>query len=78
MSSSSSRFRPTQRSARMTGPLDRMESAGVAFHEAVAEGFRALAATDGERWLVVDGAGPVDDVTRRVDLAFDAWAGARR
>lgn len=37
---------------------DRLEAAGEAFHAAVAEGFRSLAAADPSRWLVVDGDAP--------------------
>jgi dTMP kinase len=33
---------------------DRLESADLAFHHAVRDGFRALAATDPERYLVLD------------------------
>jgi dTMP kinase len=35
------------------GP-DRMEAAGAAFHRRVNDGYRALAAADPDRWLVVD------------------------
>jgi dTMP kinase len=38
---------------------DRLEAAGSAFHAAVADGFRALAAADPGRWVVVDGDAPV-------------------
>jgi dTMP kinase len=60
---------------------DRMEAAGAEFHERVAQGYRALAAAY-DRWVVVDGAGPADEVADRVwetvvgrlpDLAPD-WA----
>jgi dTMP kinase len=55
----------------MKDPPDRMESAGTDFHAVVAEGFRALAAAEPDRWLVVDGTGDVDAVEARV---ADAWA----
>ncbi|MGH9189834.1 MAG: dTMP kinase [Acidimicrobiales bacterium] len=57
---------------RVSGEADRMEMAGVAFHERVRDGYQALAAAD-HRWVVVDGAGPVEVVTRRVRAAFDRW-----
>jgi len=63
----------SERAGRMKGPPDRMESAGADFHAVVAEGFRALAAADPERWLVVDGAGEVDVVAERVDAALTTW-----
>ena len=37
-----------------------------AFHARVAHGYRALAAADPSRWIVVDGAGTVDEVAERV------------
>ena len=42
--------------------LDRLESAGVAFHERVADGFRTMAAADPDRWVRFDGARPVDEL----------------
>lgn len=45
---------------------DRMEGAGDGFHQRVTAGFRALAAADPERWIVVDGTGTVDEVADRV------------
>jgi dTMP kinase len=65
------------RAARMTEPPDRMESAGAAFHDAVAAGFRALAAAEPDRWLVVDGAGEVLEVFDRVVEAVERWQGGR-
>jgi dTMP kinase len=45
--------------------LDRVESAGAAFHERVTAGYRALAAAD-PRWVVVDGGAEADDVEAAV------------
>jgi dTMP kinase len=60
---------------RLVGHLpDRLEAAGDAFHQRVVAGFRTLAATDPDRWLVVDGTGDVEEVAERVAKAFDAWA----
>jgi dTMP kinase len=61
------------RAERLAGDGDRMERAGDEFHRRVNDGFRALAAEDAERWMVVDGAGSVDDVSARVNAALDAW-----
>lgn len=46
--------------------LDRMESNVADFHERVRAGYRSLAAADPDRWAVVDGTGPVDEVAARV------------
>lgn len=67
-----------ERSARMHDPPDRMESAGDAFHAAVAAGFHALAAAEPERWVVVDGQGAVDEVHHRVVAAVEQWQADRR
>lgn len=59
--------------ARLGDQLDRIEGAGAAFHQRVRNGYLALAAADPDRWVVVDAAGTVDDVSARVDLAVDGW-----
>ncbi len=46
--------------------LDRMESNMGDFHERVRAGYRSLAAADPDRWIVVDGTAPVDEVAARV------------
>lgn len=48
---------------RERGP-DRLEAAGDGFHQRVAEGFRALAAAEPDRWVVIDGT-PAPDVVER-------------
>ena len=48
------------------GRGDRMEAEDRAFHERVADGYRALAAADPGRWVVVDGTGEVEKVAARV------------
>lgn len=45
---------------------DRVEAAGTEFHRRVRDGFLALAASDAERWLVVDGSRSVDEVEAAV------------
>ena len=47
---------------RMKQDPDRMEAAGDEFHRRVAEGYRALAAADPDRWRVVDGSGTIEEV----------------
>ena len=59
---------PAVRDARLAerGGHDRFEQAGHEFHERVEAGFLAQAAADGDRWVVLDGHGAVDDVAARV------------
>jgi dTMP kinase len=52
--------------SRMVGAPDRMEAAGDEFHRKVAEGYRALAASQPGRWVVVEGSGTVEEVEARV------------
>lgn len=52
--------------ARIGGGRDRLEKAGDAFHEAVAQGFRDLAAADPDHWVTVDGGGTAAEVEARV------------
>jgi dTMP kinase len=53
-------------STRIAGRLDpvpdRLEAASGGFHDRVAQGYRALAAADPARWVVVDGTGPAGEV----------------
>ncbi|HMQ25286.1 MAG TPA: dTMP kinase [Acidimicrobiales bacterium] len=65
--------------ARLGDERDRMEGVGDGFHQRVADGFRALAAADPERWVVLDGTGTVDEVADRVwaAVAPRLEAGAR-
>lgn len=57
------------------GTPDRLEAAGPDFHRAVAAGYREQAAADPDRWVVVDGSGPVEEVAARVDAAITARFG---
>jgi dTMP kinase len=45
---------------------DRLERLDAGFHERVRAGYRALAEADPDTWVVVDGAGPVDDVAQQL------------
>ncbi len=56
--------------ARLGAERDRMEEVGDGFHQRVVAGFRALAAADPDRWVVVDGTGTVDEVADRVWAAI--------
>ena len=56
----------TARRERVGHAPDRLEAEDAAFHRRVVEGFRAMAAAEPERWLVIDGTGRADDVTDRV------------
>jgi dTMP kinase len=42
--------------------LDRFEREGADFFARIAEGFRELRAADPERWIIIDGTVPKDDV----------------
>jgi dTMP kinase len=59
------------------GP-DRLEAAGADFHRRVGEAFTAMAKEDASRWLVIDGVGTVDEVSARIDVAYDDWASRRQ
>ncbi|MER7504821.1 dTMP kinase [Nonomuraea pusilla] len=51
---------------RLGGAADRIESEPLHFHERVRREFRALAAADPERYFVVDGTLPMEEITRRI------------
>jgi len=50
--------------------------AGDTFHQRVVAGYLALASADPVRWAVVDGSGPVEEVSERVWAAYQAWVAA--
>ena len=52
--------------SRLGATPDRMEAAGEEFHDRVARGYRALAATDADRWVVVDGTTSPEQVAAAV------------
>jgi dTMP kinase len=62
---------------RRTAVDDRMEAEDATFHARVADGYRALAAADPDRWAVVDGTGPPDDVAERVSKVVAEHLDAR-
>ena len=49
--------------------LDRFERSGPEFYERVAEGFRLLAAEEPERWVIIDGDRPMEEVAVAVVTA---------
>lgn len=51
---------------------DRMEAAGRDFHQRVRDGYRMLAAHDLDRWVALDGEGPIDEVAERVRAVVEA------
>lgn len=52
--------------ARVGGEPDRMERAGLTFHEAVGEGFLQAAKENPGRYVVVDASGSIEEVFERV------------
>lgn len=54
---------------RLGASRDRMEAEPVAFHDAVIEGFRAQAAAEPERWVVIDGSPSIEVVAAAVSAA---------
>jgi dTMP kinase len=57
---------PAVAATRLGGTPDRLEAAGDAFHARVHDGFLAQAIADPERWVVIDGTQPEDDVAAAV------------
>jgi dTMP kinase len=58
--------------ARLGTQLDRFEREDGGFHGRVAGGFEEQAAADPDRWVVVDGAGTIEEVAARVAAAVDS------
>jgi dTMP kinase len=57
---------------------DRLESEADEFHAAVRQGFLDLAAREPERYLVIDGHLPAEQIHEQVQLRLDAVAGSHR
>ncbi|MEU8251997.1 dTMP kinase [Nonomuraea sp. NPDC048916] len=51
---------------RLGGAADRIEAEPLEFHERVRKEFRALAAADSDRYVVVDGTQPPDQISRAI------------
>ena len=56
---------------RLGGDLDRIEQAGNDLQAAVGAAYRQMATADPDRWVVVDGTGPIEEVADRVATAVD-------
>lgn len=57
---------PRLAEARLERGKDRMEAAGDAFHARVHDGFLVQAMADPDRWAVVDGTGPPEEVAAAI------------
>jgi dTMP kinase len=57
---------PAVAMSRLGEATDRMEAAGDEFHDRVARGYRALAATEADRWVVIDGTASPEEVAAAV------------
>jgi dTMP kinase len=66
---------PAVRTQRLKADADRIEASGDDFHQRVDEGFRALAAADPHRWVVIDGDGSLEEVANQI---WDAVTKARQ
>lgn len=62
-----------KRRRRQGGGTDRLESEGMAFHEAVASAYRELAAAQPERWVRLDASRPPGEVHQAVMAALQPW-----
>ena len=60
-----------QRAGARAAP-DRLESASLDFHQAVRDGFRALAAEAPNRYIVLDASGDADEIAGRIVDAISA------
>ncbi len=61
---------PEVSAARLGDNLDRLERAGSDFHASVRQGFLDLAHANPDSWVVIDGAGSVDEVSAKIDAAL--------
>jgi dTMP kinase len=68
---------PEVAARRLDRPLDRMEATGRAFHDRVHDGFRALAAADPDRWLLLDGDQPVEALAATIAAEVSQRFGVR-
>ena len=59
---------------RLGTEADRMEAAGINFYRRVREGYISLAASCGERILLLDGSRPVEEIHQTVTADFETLA----
>lgn len=57
------------------GGVDRIDAAGLDFHQRVREGYLALAREDPEHWAVIDATRPLDEVSARILAVVGAFLG---
>ncbi|MFZ9501782.1 MAG: dTMP kinase, partial [Beijerinckiaceae bacterium] len=57
--------------ARAAGAPDRFEAEGLAFHEALRQSFRDIAAAEPQRCVLVDGAAPPERVAQEIWRAVE-------
>ena len=57
---------PDAAEARLARAKDRLEAAGAAFHRRVHDGFLLQAMEDPDRWAIVDGSAPEDEVAAAI------------
>lgn len=62
---------PRTASERLGDDRDRFERAGEEFHRRVRDGFRRLAAADPDRWVVIDGTLPIEEIAAQVVVAVE-------
>ncbi|MGB9620485.1 MAG: dTMP kinase [Armatimonadota bacterium] len=58
-----------------TRSKDRFSSEGIEFHNAVREGYLAIAAREPDRFVIIDAGRPVDEVVRQAAKAAEARRG---
>lgn len=69
---------PAEVGAERVGKVqDRLESAGLAFHQRVREEFRRLAAAEPQRYVVVDGTAPIAEITAQLTALIEPRLKAR-
>jgi dTMP kinase len=69
---------PRVGASRLTSEPDRMERAGLEFHDRTRAAFRARAAADPERWLILDGAASREVITAQIRQRVELLAAVRR
>ena len=58
--------------AKARGGEDRFERKGLAFHQALREGFLAIAAAEPKRCVVVDASGSIEDIAAQIRMILEA------
>jgi dTMP kinase len=58
--------------AKARGGEDRFERKGLAFHQALRDGFLAIAAAEPKRCVVVDASGSIEDIAAQIRMILEA------